>query len=139
MGKNSKNKRSANRNYSTQQGAGASPAVNLGQPDQNQVDVAEAEKTVEVQELTEVQKLAEVQQPVEVQKEVQQLTEDMVIQFGAHEVSVAEISEKVKKSYLSGEGSAEINKLKIYVKPEDNKAYYVVNDETEGNVELVSD
>lgn len=129
MGKNSKNKRSANRNYSTQQGAGASPAVNTGQPDQNQVDVAEAEKPVEVQELTEVQKPAE----------VQQLTEDMVIQFGAHEVSAAEISEKVKKSYLSGEGSAEINKLKIYVKPEDNKAYYVVNDETEGNVELVSD
>lgn len=66
-------------------------------------------------------------------------TECMVLQFGEHEVSMAAISEKVKQSYKNSGNEAEIKDIKIYVKPEDQKAYYVINGEFEGNVELVSD
>lgn len=64
-------------------------------------------------------------------------TEDMVIQFGENEVAVAAISEKVKDSYKECGGEAEMKDIKIYVKPEDNKAYYVINGEFEGSVDLV--
>lgn len=108
----SKNKRSTYRNNSVQQvGENAKAVENQVQPEQAKANEAEVQKP----------------------------DEDMVIQFGAHEVSTAEISEKVKKDYLAAGGDAEIKGLKIYVKPEDNKAYYVVNGETEGNVELISD
>ena len=110
MSKNSKHKRPAPKNISMPKSESIIPVVNSEQPDQVQINAAD----------------------------VQELVEDMVIQFGAYEVSTAEISEKVKKSYLA-DNDTEIKSLKIYVKPEDNKAYYVVNDETEGNVELVSD
>lgn len=109
MSKNSKHKRPVSKNISMPRSEGISPAGNPEQPEQAQINAAE------------------VQEPVE----------DMVIQFGAYEVSTAEILEKVKKNYLDDSGT-EIKSLKIYVKPEDNKAYYVVNGETEGNVELVS-
>lgn len=109
----SKNKRSTYRNNSVQQvGENVRVAANQGQPEQAKANEAEVQKP----------------------------DEEIVIQFGAHEVSAAEITEKVKKDYLAAAGGgAEIKGLKIYVKPEDNKAYYVVNGETEGNVELVSD
>lgn len=110
MSKNSKHKRPVPKNISIPKSEGMSPAISPEQPDQVQINATK------------------MQEPVE----------DMVIQFGANEVSTAEISEKVKKNYLA-DNDAEIKSLKIYVKPEDNKAYYVVNDETEGNVELVSD
>lgn len=109
MSKNSKHKRPVSKSISISRSEGISPVENPEQTDQAQINAAE----------------------------VQELVEDMVIQFGAYEVSTAEISEKVKKSYLE-DSDAEIKSLKIYVKPEDNKAYYVVNGETEGNVELVS-
>ncbi len=64
-------------------------------------------------------------------------SEEMVLQFGENEISTAAISDKVKSSYQEGGATAEIKGIKIYVKPEDNKAYYVINDEIEGSVDLV--
>ena len=40
-------------------------------------------------------------------------------------------------NYKENGGAAEIKDVKIYVKPQDNKAYYVVNGEKEGSVDLV--
>ncbi len=64
-------------------------------------------------------------------------TEEMILQFGENEISVAAISEKARQDYKDSGSEAELKDIKIYVKPEDNKAYYVVNGETEGNVDLV--
>lgn len=63
-------------------------------------------------------------------------TEEMVLQFGENEVAVAAISEKVKNSYKESGNEAQMQDIKIYVKPEDNKVYYVVNGEFEGSVDL---
>ncbi len=109
LSKNSKHKRPAPKNNSTQTNGGAAPLLNQEQTDQAPVSAAA----------------------------VLDVAEDMVIQYGAIEVSTAEISKKVRDSYLAG-NDEQIKSLKIYVKPEDNRAYYVVNEETEGNVELVS-
>lgn len=64
------------------------------------------------------------------------LTEDMILQFGEIEISVEEISEKVKKDYEDSGNEEELKDIKIYVKPEDNKAYYVANGQIEGNIDL---
>lgn len=64
-------------------------------------------------------------------------TEDIVLQFGENEVSITAISDKVKQSYQEGGNEGELKDIKIYVKPEDNRAYYVANGEIEGSVELV--
>lgn len=66
-----------------------------------------------------------------------ELTEEMVLQFGENEVSITAISDKVKRSYEEGGNEGKLNNIKIYVKPEDNRAYYVANGEIEGSVELV--
>ena len=60
----------------------------------------------------------------------------MILQFGDLEVAAADISEKAKQDYKNSENDAELKDIRIYVKPEDNKAYYVVNGEFEGNVDL---
>lgn len=65
-------------------------------------------------------------------------SEHIVLQFGDCEISIADITEKVKKNYMDISNGAELKELNIYVKPEDNRAYYVVNGETEGSVELVA-
>ena len=63
-------------------------------------------------------------------------SEEMILQFGDLEVAAADISEKAKQDYKNSENDAELKDIRIYVKPEDNKAYYVVNGEFEGNVDL---
>lgn len=63
--------------------------------------------------------------------------EEMLLQFGENEVAIAAISEKVKNSYKESGSEAEIKDIKIYVKPEDNKAYYVINGEISSSVDLV--
>ncbi len=62
--------------------------------------------------------------------------EEILLQFGDHEVSMAAISEKVRQSFAESGSKAELQEVKIYVKPEDHRAYYVANGEIEGNVEL---
>lgn len=62
---------------------------------------------------------------------------EIILQFAEGEVAVADISEKVRLNYKESGTDAEIKNVKIYVKPQDNKAYYVINGETEGSVDLV--
>ena len=62
--------------------------------------------------------------------------EEIVLQFGDQEVSMAAESKKVRKSYAQSGSQEELREVTIYVKPEDRKAYYVINGETEGSVEL---
>ena len=60
-------------------------------------------------------------------KAAPQKTEDIFVQF----------AERAKAAYLAeGHRAASIKKLCLYVKPEDGKAYYVVNDKAAGNIEL---
>ena len=72
--------------------------------------------------------------PVEVKKSV-------FVQFMGSEYEVSAIEANVKKAWMeqTGKAESEIKDMKLYIKPEEGVAYYVINDEfsEEGNkVEL---
>ena len=79
---------------------------------------------------------AAVTSPAAIQQTAAQPEEKIVLQFGEGEVSISDISAKVKEDYRQAGNEGEIKDIKIYIKPEDNKAYYVINT-VEGNVDLI--
>ena len=60
-----------------------------------------------------------------------------VLQFNDQEFNLDVVEANVKQDWKEkGNAVADIKTLAIYVKPEDAKAYYVVNDEFEAFVDL---
>ena len=57
------------------------------------------------------------------------------IQFAGNEYDVCEISEKVEKAYSESVKDA-VKSVDIYIKPEDKAAYYVVNSDNSGKIDL---
>ena len=63
--------------------------------------------------------------------------EEIVIQYGVMEWKGAELMEKAKAAYVAeGHRAAGIKSVSLYVKPEEKKAYYVVNEKTTGSIDL---
>ncbi len=59
------------------------------------------------------------------------------VQFGADESSVEVIVEKIKADFVAqGHRASTIKDLKVYLKPEDGAAYYVINEKVAGRVDL---
>ena len=66
-----------------------------------------------------------------------QKVEEVYLQFGADEWLVADLTDRVKAAYTAeGHRASAIKKLSLYVKPEERKAYYVINDTATGSIEL---
>lgn len=62
---------------------------------------------------------------------------EIYVQYGPGESSVATVVEKIKAEYVEqGHRASSIKSLKIYLKPEDRSAYYVINDKVAGRVDL---
>ena len=61
--------------------------------------------------------------------------ETVVLQFAGKEINVDAIVESAKADFKAYNKGC-VRKLDVYVKPEDNAAYYVVNGKTEGKVDL---
>lgn len=60
------------------------------------------------------------------------------VQFAGKEAAVADLTAAVKKAYVeAGHKESEIKTLDIYVKPEENAAYYVVNGEGSEEFKIV--
>ena len=60
--------------------------------------------------------------------------ESVVIQYGANEVVMKDVVAAAVKAYKAAHKGIEIKTVDVYVKPEENAAYYVVNgDDSEGN------
>ncbi|MCI9417876.1 MAG: hypothetical protein HFI82_10835 [Eubacterium sp.] len=56
---------------------------------------------------------------------------------GAQEANVNDIVAKIKALYVSeGHRESSIKSLKVYMKPQEWKAYYVINNKIEGQVDL---
>ena len=50
---------------------------------------------------------------------------------------MAQLKQAAQDAYVAeGHRASTIKKLSVYVKPEERKAYYVVNDKAAGNIEL---
>lgn len=51
----------------------------------------------------------------------------MVIEYGVKQVLTEEIIENVKAKYLAEGGKEEIKTIEVFLKPEQSKAYYIIN------------
>ena len=61
----------------------------------------------------------------------------MILQFGGQEWNTAELVERAKAAYAAeGHRMSSIKTIRLYVKPEEQKAYYVINDKATGSIEL---
>jgi hypothetical protein len=62
---------------------------------------------------------------------------EVFIQFGAGEASVQAAIEKIRAEYVAqGHRASAIKSLRVYLKPEENAAYYVINEKAPGKVDL---
>lgn len=61
----------------------------------------------------------------------------ITLEFGDYTAIMATVEEKVKAQYVAeGNKASSIKTLNIYVKPFENSAYYVVNGDVTGRVDL---
>ncbi|MGN0550612.1 MAG: DUF6465 family protein [Acutalibacteraceae bacterium] len=60
----------------------------------------------------------------------------VVIEFDGGQEAVDSIIENVKATYAANGGKEEIKTLEIFVKPEERKAYFVVNGELDSNNQM---
>lgn len=63
-------------------------------------------------------------------------TVDFYVEYNGVQESYATVVENVKKSYLEQNEGAEITSVKVYLKPVENAAYCVINDETEFKMDV---
>lgn len=62
---------------------------------------------------------------------------DVYVEFSGNQVSEKDVAERVKAAYVEGgHRVSSIKSLRIYIKPEENAAYYVINDDNVGKVDL---
>lgn len=63
--------------------------------------------------------------------------EMVFVQFAGEEFVVEEITRKAKEAYIAeGHRASAIKSLRLYIKPEEKKAYYVINEKAAGSIEL---
>ena len=62
---------------------------------------------------------------------------EVVVQFMGNEISTAVVEERVKAQFVAeGHKASTIKNVTVYVKPEEFAAYYVINGEFTGRVDL---
>lgn len=65
------------------------------------------------------------------------LEPQVFVQYEGFEWNTAEVLEKVQSAYVAeGHRASSIKSLSLYFKPEEHKAYYVINDSVAGCIEL---
>ena len=61
----------------------------------------------------------------------------ITLEFGDYTAIMTSVEEKVKAQFVAeGNKASAIKSLNIYVKPEEHSAYYVINDDVTGRVDL---
>ena len=66
-----------------------------------------------------------------------QKVEEIYLQAGGQEWNVSDCKERAVAAFAAeGHKASSVKKLVIYLKPEEGKAYYVINDSENGSVEL---
>lgn len=94
---------------------------------------AEAVKAEAVKK-AEAPKKAEPAKKVQEKKEIQT---EVYIQYAGAEYKMAEIMERIKEAWVAdGHKAGFIKNISIYVKPEENAVYYVINEKNSGKIDL---
>ena len=60
----------------------------------------------------------------------------MFVQFQGAEFAIDDLQKRAEKAYKAEGHTAAIEDIKIYIKPEDAKAYYAINGDVTGELEL---
>ena len=65
------------------------------------------------------------------------LRPEVIVQFEDREANLDQIVEKIMNLYVTeGHYKSSIKSLQVYVKPEEDAAYYVINQKTTGKIDL---
>lgn len=96
---------------------------------------ASTKKTVEAVETTAKATAKAVETAVKKAAAVKKV-EEVFVQYGEKEVKVAEIVDTAKAAFKEANGRKAIKTVQVYVKPEENAAYYVINSEFTGKIDL---
>ena len=73
----------------------------------------------------------------EVKEEVKaEAKAEVYVEFGGVQVSLDEVVENVKKKFAAENNGEEVKSVKVYLKPQESVAYYVVNDTIENNMDV---
>lgn len=71
------------------------------------------------------------------EKPVEKVVEEVYVQFGSMEVVTKDVLERAKQAYVAeGHRESSIKSIRLYIKPEEHMAYYVINDKVAGGVTL---
>ena len=70
----------------------------------------------------------------EIKRKADNLMPDVVIQYQGSEANVVALIESAKAGFRSVKKRTRITDLKLYVKPEERAAYYVVNESFDGKI-----
>ena len=75
-----------------------------------------------------------------VKKDKKSIDKSIYLQYAGQEVSIDDIIAAVREDYDTvKKGEDKPEDIKIYLKPEDRKAYYVINCDFAGEVDLLAD
>lgn len=70
-------------------------------------------------------------------KKTTEKVEEVYVQFQELEVTTKEIVDKAKQIYIAeGHRESSIKSLRLYIKPDEHMAYYVINEKMTGSIEL---
>lgn len=63
--------------------------------------------------------------------------EEIYLQFHGQEIVTKDVLERAKQAYIAeGHRESSIKSIRLYIKPEENMAYYVINEKIAGGVTL---
>ena len=63
--------------------------------------------------------------------------EEIYVQFAGQELLTKEVLERAKQAYIAeGHRESSIKSIRLYIKPEEHMAYYVINEKIAGGVPL---
>lgn len=78
-----------------------------------------------------------VKETVAAKKAAVQKVEEVYLQAGGCEWNVSDCKERAVAAFVAdGHKASSVKKLVIYLKPEEGKAYYVINDSENGSIDL---
>lgn len=68
-------------------------------------------------------------------KKAEEKIEEVFVQFAEQEINAKDALERAKQVYISeGHRESSIKSIRLYIKPEEHMAYYVINDKIAGGV-----
>ena len=101
------------------------------------VETKAAEKTAEVKTAAAKKTTTRTTAKTTAAKKAEPVTE-VYVQYWGKEIHTSEVADRIKKIWTEdmGKKASELKDLKIYIKPEDNGAHYVINGDVTGFIGL---